>query len=251
MATVAAGRLGTPSSFASAGGCPEGQAATGFTPDDRVWLACWSGNARLSVRRLDLDGSLRGETPVEQSGVDGATWLATPDGQAVYFWAPGTRVLSRLDLATGLVTSGTAPAPTGTVVSGPLAGLGRWLAPPATAKVFLRPGLALSPDGSRLYALGVASEAGGMAGSTGVFSFDATSLAPLGNWPPTADFISLAISRDGRFVYAAGAPGVDASGQQSAFSASITVYDTGDGSVRLVAGQLAHDDVSFPAPILP
>lgn len=84
-----------------------------------------------------------------------------------------------------------------------------------------------------------------------MFSFDSESLAPLGNWAPTADFVSLAVSRDGRFVYAAGAPGVDASGTPSGFGASITVYDTSDGSVRMVAGQLGHDnDLSFPLPIL-
>jgi hypothetical protein len=85
-----------------------------------------------------------------------------------------------------------------------------------------------------------------------VFSFDSASLAPLANWPATADFVSLAISRDGRFVYAAGVPGVDSHGAPSGFGASITVYDTGDGSVRLLAGQLGHDeDLLFPAPTLP
>ncbi len=140
---------------------------------------------------------------------------------------------------------------TGTVGFGPLAAVGRWLAPPAAAKVYLQPGLVLSPDGSRLYALGVASEAGGLAGSTGVFAFDSASLAPLGNWSPTADFISIAVSHDGRFVYAAGAPGVDAAGQRSGSAASITVYDTADGSVRLMAGQLDHDDLSFTRAVLP
>ena len=251
LANLDADRLGTPAAFARASGCPEGQSDAGFGADGRVWLACVSSQGRLSVRRLDADGSLRGETQLGGLSSEGGTLLATRDGTALYSWAPETRVIARLELVGGRLSTGTAPAPTGTAGFGPLAAIGRWLAPPAAAKVFLQPGLVLSPDGSRLYALGIAAEAGGIAGSTGVFSFDSMSLAPLGNWTPTADFVSLAISPDGQFVYAAGAPGVDAAGQQVGFAASITVYDTADGSVRLLAGQLEGDDLSFPGPILP
>ena len=252
MATFDSDRMGALAAFAPSDGCPDGQADAGFGSDQRVWLACWSANGQLSVRRLDADGSLRDEVRLADSGVEGETWLAAPGGSALYFWAPSSRVVSRLDLATGEVTSATAPAPSATVGPGPLAAVGRWLAPPAAAKVFLQPGIVLSPDGSRVYALGIAGGDAGPSGSTGVFSFDSVSLAPLANWPATADFVSLAISRDGRFVYAAGAPGVDARGAPSGFGASITVYDTSDGSVRLVAGQLGRDgDLLFPGPILP
>jgi hypothetical protein len=252
VATLVADRIGTLTAFAPAGGCPDGQADAGFGSDKGVWLACWSANGQLSVRRLEPDGSLRDEVRLEDSGVEGETWLAAPGGAALYFWAPSRRVVSRLDLATGEVKSATAPAPRATVGAGPLAAIGRWLAPPAAAKVFLQPGLVLSPDGSRVYALGIAAGDGGPSGSTGVFSFDSDSLAPLANWPATADFVSLAVSRDGRFLYAAGVPGVDARGAPSGFGASITVYDSSDGSVRLVAGQLGHDeDLLFPGPIVP
>ena len=61
----------------------------------------------------------------------------------------------------------------------------------------------------------------------------------------------MALSADGRFVYAIGAPGVDPAGHQSAYGSSITVYDAADGSIRLQAGQLQHDDMQFLAPILP
>ena len=251
LANLEADRLGTPAAFAGASGCPEGQSDAGFGADGRVWLGCVSDQGRLSIRLLDADGSPRDETQLGGLSSEGGILLATRDGTALYSWAPETRVVTRLDLVGGGVTTGTAPAPTGNARFGPLAAIGRWLAPPAAAKVFLQPGLVLSPDGSRLYALGIAAEAGGIAGSTGVFSFDSKSLAPLGNWSPTADFISLAISPDGQFVYAAGAPGVNSAGQEVGFAASITVYDTADGSVRLLAGQLEADDLSFPGPILP
>jgi hypothetical protein len=44
---------------------------------------------------------------------------------------------------------------------------------------------------------------------------------------------------------------VDPAGHQSAYGSSITVYDAADGSIRLQAGQLEHDDMQFLAPILP
>jgi len=44
---------------------------------------------------------------------------------------------------------------------------------------------------------------------------------------------------------------VDAACNQAAFGSSITVYDASDGSIRLQAGQLEHDDMRFLAPILP
>lgn len=110
----------------------------------------------------------------------------------------------------------------------------------------------MSPGaGSRLYALGIGQGDPAAAGSTGIFVFDTTTLAPLDHWAPTADFVSLAVSGDGRFVYAAGAPGVEASGRPAQVDASITVYDANDGSVRLVAGQMVTDDLLFVTPYLP
>jgi hypothetical protein len=127
---------------------------------------------------------------------------------------------------------------------------GRWMAPPVAAKVFLEPALVVSTDGTRAYGLGVDALGGdGSGGSRGLYAFDAATLEPLGHWPPTADFASLAISPDGRFVYAAGQSGVDATGSLAPYQASITVYDTVDGSVRLLAGSLGGDGLFFPGPI--
>lgn len=193
-----------------------------------------------------------GDTEVNSTG-EGGTSTVAPDGSAAWFWTAMTRTITRVDLRTGEDTSGTAPEPAASTGGGPLAALGRWLAPPATAEVFLQPGIVLSPDGSRIYALGIrqAADGGPFGGSSGVFVFDAASLATVGNWAPTADFMSLAVSADGRFVYAAGFPGTDRSGDPLEFGASVTAYDASDGSVRLIAGQLGHDMVTFATPILP
>ena len=59
------------------------------------------------------------------------------------------------------------------------------------------------------------------------------------------------MSEDGKFLYAAGLPGVNADGTGNPrMSASITVFDTKDGSVRLLAGLLGGEMLSFGSPIL-
>lgn len=243
--------LGEFAPLVGAQGCGDGVTDAGFTAAETVWLSCWTdGGGLMTVRRVGLDGTVLGDTEVNSTGEGGASTVA-PDGSAAWFWAPLTRTITRVDLRTGQDANSSAPEPAASNGVGPLAALGRWLAPPAIAKVFMQPGIVLSPDGSRLYALGIQRAAVQIEGSNGVFVFDATSLAPLGSWAPTADYVSIAVSADGRFVYAAGVPGTDRNGAPSAFGASVTAYDASDGSVRLVAGQLDHDMVTFATPILP
>jgi hypothetical protein len=116
--------------------------------------------------------------------------------------------------------------------------------------MFLQPAMALSPDGKTLYALGIDGSIES-ARPAGIYAFDVSgdSLALRGLWEPTADFISIAVSEDGAFVYAAGMGGVDASGTGNpAYKASVTVFDASDGSIRLIAGQLAGDELLFVEP---
>jgi DNA-binding beta-propeller fold protein YncE len=160
--------------------------------------------------------------------------------------------LKRIDGVTGIVASGQAPRPAAASDS-PLIAVGRWLAPAVAAKTFLTAGIALSPDGSLVYALGIngTQSTSGEVGSLGVFVFEANSLAMLGHWEPVADFVSLAVSQDGRFVYAAGMPGLDARGLETGQASSITVFDAKSGSVRLLAGNLGQSTITFPTTRLP
>ncbi|MFL5668562.1 MAG: hypothetical protein ACJ77U_04165, partial [Chloroflexota bacterium] len=221
--------------------------------DASFYVLCRARSRGFAVERANLDGSTIDRTSIRVSAhLDG---LANVVRQAdvLYIWDARVNALSRIDLNTARVESTTATA----VVppAGPLdamaalgRGLGRWIAPQVLAKAFLDPGIVVSPDGTRVYALGV-DETGtdGEAGSRGVFVFDARTLESLGHWQPTADFVSLAISRDGRYLYAAGQPGRDAAGTEIATGASITVFDARDGVVRLVAGQLGDGFVTFPS----
>ncbi len=252
VAALGPAGLGSPAAFASGSECADGQADAGIAANGSAWLVCWTKDGGLIVaRRLGADGAVLGETQINAAG-EGGSWMVEPDGTAIDFWAAQTLTITRIDLATGAETSATAPTPTGSVGSDPLAALGRWLAPAVRAKIFLSPGIVRSPDGSRLYALGVSTGEQGLPGSSGVFVFDGRTLAPLGHWAPTADFTSIAASADGGSVYAIGAPGVDATGRQSAFGPSITVYDATSGAVRLIAGELGDvGDLEFITPILP
>lgn len=227
------------------------ETGAGFVDETTVAVGCWSSDAP-TIERRDLAGDVLATGTFDGlSGPEGGPSLSLHTATAAYSWDPVHRRIGRYDLATGAVTMGEAPEPTAAAEQDWLAalarGLGESIAPPATAKVFLEPGLIASPDGSRIYALGVTAARG----SQGVFVFDATTLAPLDHWAPTADLTSMTISPDGRFVYAAGGAGRDARGNPSTDAASITVYDAAFGTVRLLAGDVGPSDVWFPGPRLP
>jgi hypothetical protein len=159
--------------------------------------------------------------------------------------------LTAIDLATGEKTEG--HGTTASAALDPLTAFGDWLAPAAAAKSILMGALVQSPDGTRIYAIGAAS--GGTpedpSGSTGVFVFDAATLALVTHWDPVADLVSLAISADGRYLYATGLPGVDAAGRRElAQGASVIVLDVADGAVRRIAGQLGPGALTFAWPTI-
>jgi hypothetical protein len=104
------------------------------------------------------------------------------------------------------------------------------------------PGLVLSPDGRRIYALGFALGPSDSGVSTGVWVFDANTFNLVDRWLPRAMLTSLAVSADGRFVYAAGAQGFDVEGNQAPnWPGSVTVYDAETGDVQVVYGDVSRD----------
>src|SRR4029077_9745537 len=111
------------------------------------------------------------------------------------FGTPATRI----DIASGTVSSVTAKivAITSDPVGDLAHAIGRWIAPPVAAKVFVDPGLVLSPDGTRIFALAADTGNGEAVSSQGVFVFDGATLEQVAHWPPTADLTSIAISPDG------------------------------------------------------
>lgn len=170
----------------------------------------------------------------------------------LWLWDPFTWWIARVDLASGTVESRRLPRPTavgpGNGLTALLRGLAAFVAPSVTAKVLIEPALAISPDGARLYALAAASSSPeAMAGSSGIVVIDAATLALVDRWEPVADFASIRASADGRFVYGAGLPRVNAAGDSASWDASVTAYDAQTGQVRLIAGHLGSDWLFFPA----
>jgi hypothetical protein len=175
-------------------------------------------------------------------------------GRRRYVWYPLKRTLVEIDAVDGKVLRRTTiDRLTGMVESGtgdPLdvlaelgRRLGRWITPPAQAKILIEGGIVLSPDGSRLYLLGFDGEWPEQLGTTGVHVVDTPSLTEVATWAPTADWASMAVSGDGSLVYLFGAPGmaVDVNGgvvSDPGRPASLTVVDAATGEVRAIAGQL-------------
>ncbi len=222
----------------------------GFIDDQRFYVSCWTGRDPV-VERRDLAGAVIDRTEI--TGAGGSQPELRPIGDALSFWDPFNLRIDRFDLLTAERTRGEAPRPTSRSDEDMMASIARRIAdglvPTAVAKILLQPALTVSPDGTRLYALG--SRLGGNEiGSSGVFVFDARTLEPIDHWDPTADFESIAISADGAFVYAAGAPDYDPNGGPALAPASITVYSTADGSVRLIAGDLGDSNIVFTDPVL-
>jgi len=205
-----------------------------------------------TVRRISSDGSLIGDTTaLTLSEIDGSTMAVSPDGSKVYVWHPIERTLTRIDTSTGTQDDVRAADPSALASPDLLGQLGQWLVPSTEAKMFLQSGVALSPDGSTLYALGVtAFDRRGDAGSTGIYAVKLGATMEIDNWSPAADLVSIAVSNDGRYVYAAGMPGVDANGDATGQPASVSVYDATTGAVTYTAGQLGDSLLTFASRLL-
>jgi hypothetical protein len=252
-ASITGGIVGDLVAVPGMAGCGDTVRFGGALSDGGTWVACSRGGTfQTTLRRVTGNGETLPDVHVSgEQGIEGDATAMSRDGSTLFAWNPASATLTKVDVASGVKTSGE-----GLVAradAGPLAALGRWLAPIAAAKSFLRSSVILSPDGSRVYAIGVKAgvENPDVPGSAGVFAFNAATLELIDIYDPTADFVSLAIGADGRFVYAAGLPGVDALGRRIAGQGpSVTVFDTTDGSIRLIAGQLGVGLITFgPEPL--
>jgi len=258
VATFADGRIGEadaagtevlkPAGSRDSGDCPEWTA--GWIDDVAYYSVCSNQTTgREIVSRVGLDGIVldTAELPRQDQG-DSPVSLVQSD-VALFSWDALHGVLARYDFRTGTVTEGRAPRPSsdgpGDLLASLTRMLGRTIAPTALAKVILDPALAVSPDGTRVYALGV-NGSDGAGGSSGVMVFDAVTLRVLDSWAPLADYGSIAVSADGRSVYAAAVGGTSADGQDvPGMPASITVFDAADGRIRVVAGDLGPAGLWF------
>lgn len=185
-----------------------------------------------TVRRIDLAGQSAGHIPLGNIFSDYyPTPLIDPARKALYIWNPGKHMISRVELPDGTITEATVP-------EAELPGDGE---PLGGAYIGAEPSVVLSPDGRKLYAIGVRRGDSEVGSSSGIWVFDADSLELTDHWPAPAFFVSLAVSADGRFVYASGAPNFEPSGRRSGWPSSMTVYDAENGQVEVIHGQVGRD----------
>ena len=192
------------------------------------------------IRRVTADGESVGDLVVPPRTLDAqypASAIVDRARRAVFLWDAAGHVLTRAAIDDGQIDIG---AVGDEMLSGDrLPGSGSYLGGD--------PGMVASPDGRRLYALGLGAGFGVAGRSTGVWVFDAETLELVDHWQPRAFLTSLAVSADGRFVYAAGAPGFDLEGHENPWPASVTVYDAANGAIQVIYGAIAPDTwVTFP-----
>jgi hypothetical protein len=259
----------TPTQFGGIGDathapCANGDAGdAGWTAPGVFSIVC-SAETSSAVLRFDATGRDVGAVDLSPEA-GGGSWPAM-EGAAVadvgrgtlYLWEPFTRRLVAVDTVAGRVARSTTIDEGAAGAAGPLdvlAGVVRGfldaVVPSASAKVYLAPALALSRDGDVLYLLATTapSMTEGGSGSLGVIVVGADDLSVRARWTPTADLRSIAMSADGRFVLAAGAPGVDATGAAAPREASITAWDAATGEVRAIAGRLGSTWTELVAPL--
>lgn len=215
----------------------------GFLDPDRLVQVCakesGTGIAATFLRRLTAAGASGGDIPIESAGLDGSFPISIATGRSrrsIYIWHPQRHALVRIGIEDGVTSEVAVPASMLPETPPPgERGLGR-------GYVGGDPSLVVSPDGQRLYAVGAGGAVGDSPGiPSGVWVFDAERLTLLDHWAPLAFFTSLAVSGDGRFVYAAGAPGLDVDGRENPWPASVTVYDAETGEVVVVHGAVGSD----------
>lgn len=222
------------------------------------------GDSRIPVARVeDIDGSILAHQVGEAIGRDDLDWLVDASSGIVYRWSRFSHVLARLDVHTGKVVSRALGGSADEIDAVRPAG-GPWPKTPGDGPVAwaqLLPASALghprlvgSRDGSLLYAIGMRSTAGDLSSgplqaSTGIWVFEATTLAVLARWPAAAMYDEIGLTPDGRYVLAAGLEGVTADGQVADWASSLTFHDATDGAMAEQIGDIVGPE-GFPITFL-
>jgi hypothetical protein len=222
------------------------------------------GDTRRPVARVErVDGSQVEYQLGDAIGRDDLDWLVDSADGIVYRWSRYSHALARLDVRTGNVLSGSLGGSADEIAAAQPAG-GPWpdsrgRGPAAWAQLLPasslgHPRLVGSRDGSLLYAIGMRSTAGELSSgplqaSTGIWVFDANTLALLARWPASSMYDEIGLTPDGRFVLAAGLEGVTADGRVADWASSLTFHDAQSGSVAEQIGDIVGPE-GFPVTFL-
>jgi hypothetical protein len=203
-----------------------------------------------SIELIGADGTVRRKGPLPPT----TNWYSEPlfdtANGLIWLWDPVGPTLVRLDARTLEVTAQTYDPRAERTTGGPArpGALPTW-APRAMGLGFFSPRqLVGSPDGSRLYALGMARDITGSnqtPASLGVFVIDPSTMAMLAHWAPAASEVALEPILGGRAIAVAANPSFDASGASVPWDGSLTIRDAVDGRILERFGRLGADTIPF------
>jgi hypothetical protein len=217
----------------------------GFLARDRFVAQCL--RAEWSIDMFAADGELtrRVEKPY---GVDfGSDMLFDTANGAIWAWNGQAQDLSRIDTATGKAVAKTFAA--GAPPTSDDERLGTkppvWVRPDANVPLprLAWPQMAGSPDGTRLYLLG-GTNVGGAIGTlinTGILVVDPRTMMLRERWAAEAAYASIATGLNGSVVMASGVAGINESGDESLWDASVTLHDATDGRILARYGRLGRE----------
>jgi hypothetical protein len=233
-----------------------------WTTLDELAAICWptppSTSNIMTLSLFSLDGTERRRFDLFDPS---SSWLAEPlldrANRRVFMWQPTDHTLRRLNLDSGNIDllkvdpAATVVGPSTSQGSGQ--GSGRstdWASFTSDFRINYAPQLVGDSGSGRLFALGVPSNDANQynPSSSGVWVFDTGTFTLRDRWPAVAAYTSIGMSPDGRWLLAAGAPGFDERGKQTAGEASITVYDVSDGRPAMQFGRLGIDVQVLQAP---
>lgn len=227
---------------------------TAWTSDDEFASVCWPIDGSGSILKLAVFNA-NGDELRSMDLLDGNTsWLAEPvvdrANRFVYAWLPAEHTMKRIALDTLRVDelavdpASSFTGPSGTGAGGQGSGVTPdWASFTSDLRMWYAPQLVPEPRGSRLFALGMLDQEGrgNSPASSGIWVFDASDLSLLDRWGAVTAYWNIGLSSDGRWLIAAGAPGVDDEGKPADWQASITVHDVSDGRPALQFGSLGTD----------
>jgi hypothetical protein len=222
------------------------------------------GDRRVPVARVeDLDGLSVEHQLGDAIGRDDLDWLVDSAAGIVYRWSRFSHSLARLDIQTGDVLSRSLGGSADEIAAVQPAG-GPW---PATsgggrptwaqliqASSLGHPRLVGSRDGSLLYAIGMRSTTGELSSepleaSTGIWVFEAKTLALLARWPAAAMYDEIGLTPDGHYVLTAGLEGVTAEGRVADWASSLAFHDALAGTLAEQIGDIVGPN-GFPVSFL-
>jgi hypothetical protein len=187
------------------------------TNDDFVQLCRTSDGTRVfiqSTKRPSTEEDIFPASPQDDIG-----WLVDGTAGVIYGWSATSHQLYRLDIAHRAFLQrefggplDPVQRPAETAPPAPRLHGARWQPLRPAWDVGSMP-LVGSPDGSILYGVGIqpsgTPDGSTVLGSTGIWAFDAETLAIVGHWPPLATYVSISTTADGGMLIAEG-PGLPA-----------------------------------------